>query len=77
MWWAERSRSSSLAAFPDAGLGGQLFTVGPIDLFLRHEHARSGNENLVTIVEALAPGPPTASSGRMKIDDKVRLEGAR
>ena len=26
----------------------------PIDLFLRQEHPRSGNENLVTIVETLA-----------------------
>jgi hypothetical protein len=30
MWWTERSRSSSLAAFPDAGLGGQLFTVAQL-----------------------------------------------
>ena len=53
MWWTERSRSSSLAAFPDAGLGGSAFYRCPIDLFLRHEHPRSGNENLVTIVETL------------------------
>ena len=48
-----------------------------IDLFLRHEHPRSRNENLVTIVECAPSGAPTASSGRMKIDVKVRLEGAR
>jgi hypothetical protein len=30
----------------------------PIDLFLRHEHPHSGNENLVTIVETLARPRP-------------------
>jgi hypothetical protein len=78
MWWAERSRSSSSAAFPDAGLGGQLFTVAQLtcscatNIPAPEMKIRSPSWRRLR-----AFGAAYGIQRRMKIDDKVRLEGAR